>query len=390
MAGIAMTSGVMNTIENIGTGTNINDVSDMLDLWAHKSTPFLNRLTWGADSGGLSIEWVSEHLGFGYVHSGAAITSDDTEFVVNTSGTGLETAEVGKQIEPGTLFYAHNSGVADAFFLATANAGAGTITISMLSASSSEIAAGTNLYLLGRTANEGSEPTADTSRNRTMLSNNFTILRKDINITGSMLGTDMYAVQNELAHQTAMRLLEMQFNRERHTLYSTTTARSAANTSQMHGCYGFLNSLTSPDWVDTSTTVLTEPAVNNLVAECWDNGGEPDIFVGNKDQIRKFTGWASDRIRTKVDDRIGGAYIYSYLTDVGVEIDLVPLKKAPTNLAFVLDSSNLKLRAKNGRKLIREQLGKAGDYDRWQMISEYSLEMTGYDKGYHGMFTDLT
>ena len=32
------------------SGTAKPDVSDMLELWAHKETPFLNRLSWGADS----------------------------------------------------------------------------------------------------------------------------------------------------------------------------------------------------------------------------------------------------------------------------------------------------------------------------------------------------
>ena len=30
------------TIGDIGTNTNTRDVSSLLDLWAHKSTPFLN------------------------------------------------------------------------------------------------------------------------------------------------------------------------------------------------------------------------------------------------------------------------------------------------------------------------------------------------------------
>ena len=57
----------MDTIADIGTTTNRRDVSELLDLWAHKSTPFLNRLSWGAESGGLNIEWITEHLGFGYI-----------------------------------------------------------------------------------------------------------------------------------------------------------------------------------------------------------------------------------------------------------------------------------------------------------------------------------
>ena len=43
-----------------------------------------------------------------------------------------------------------------------------------------------------------------------------------------------------------------------------------------------------------------------------------------------------------------------------------------------------------GRKMLLEKLAKVGDYERWQMLSEYTMKMLGYEKGYHGMFNQLT
>jgi len=60
------------------------------------------------------------------------------------------------------------------------------------------------------------------------------------------------------------------------------------------------------------------------------------------------------------------------------------------NTAFVLDTDLMKLRAKKGRKLIIEELGKKGDYKQWQMISEYTMELRKWNEGAHGMFTELT
>ena len=56
----------------------------------------------------------------------------------------------------------------------------------------------------------------------------------------------------------------------------------------------------------------------------------------------------------------------------------------------MLDTSKIHPRAKSGRKLFIEKLGKDGDRERWQIISEFSLEMRGYDKGQHGMWSKLT
>ena len=45
------------------SGTSVPDISDMLELWAHKETPFLNRLSWGSESSAAnSIEWLTEHI----------------------------------------------------------------------------------------------------------------------------------------------------------------------------------------------------------------------------------------------------------------------------------------------------------------------------------------
>jgi hypothetical protein len=364
----------------------------MLDVWAHKWTPVLNRISWGGGSGGLlGVEWLNEHLGFGYIQTSAAIASDGTALVVTTSGTGLATTEVIKCLQPGTVLYAHVSGDSggDAFLVVTTIDTDGTTTISQMVATSEAIAASAKLYIVGSFANEGSDPFPDKSRQRTILSNNFNILRQDVKITGSQAASDMYAVGDESRHQIAMRLMEMQFERERTVLYSYPQTRTSTVAGYMQGFYGFLDGYTAQAWVDNSTTTLTEPTFNNLVSECWDNGGQPNAFFANKDQIRKFTQWDQTRVRTQVDARLSGHYTTRYLTDSGIEVELVPMRKAPTNLAFLIDTSQCHLRPKNGRKLLLEKLAKVGDYERWQLLSEYTLEMRNYDMGHHGMFTEL-
>jgi len=395
----AIVSNAQTTIMAAATGTEKHDVSDMLDLWAHKWTPILNRVSWGADSGALKIEWVSEHLGYHYIESSGAFASGGTTIVIVSGGTGLAASTtLAKQVQAGTLLYAYgaaSSTTSADCFLVVASVGstsARVVTVEALSdlAQGGQLAAGTKFYILGHYANEGSDPFPDTTRPRSMLSNNFSILRKDVKITGSMAATDMYAVENEPRHQIAMRLLEMQLDRERALLLSKSATRTADVASYMKGCYDFLDDYESSDWVDASTTTLTEAALNDLVSNIWDQGGSPDVFFGHKDQIRKFTQWDQARVRTTPDSKLAGHHVTRYLTDIGEEIELIPMRKWPTNIAMVLSLDKIKLRAKKGRKLVMEKLAKVGDYDRWQMLSEFSLEMKGYDKGYHGMFNKLT
>jgi len=187
----------------------------------------------------------------------------------------------------------------------------------------------------------------------------------------------------------AMRLLEMQLDRERTMILSETQARTATVAGLMNGMFGFLYTGVGSDWVDTTTTALTEDKVNDMMAVCYSNGGTPDTLFADVSQIRKFTSWDVARVRTTPDSKLGGHVVTKYLTDVNEEIELMPLRKFPVNMCFLADLSQCKLRAKKDRKLIYEKLAKTGDYERWQLLSEFTFEMRGYDKGYHAMWINL-
>lgn len=386
----AMSSGYNATTDWSGGTTFKRDVSEMLDLWAHKMTPFLNRLSWGAESGGLTLEWISEHLGWGYIESNAAFASGGSALVKGfTDPAGVSAGNAEKAMQDGCMLYAYNTDD-DEDFLGMVESIGSSDTIFVMQMLTSSVAASTKFYILGNVANEGSDPRVDNSRTRSVLSNKFVILREDVNVTGSMDATDMHAVpEGESRHQIKMRLLEMQRNREMQILYSAkSTARSTTDASTMKGIYGFLRG-ESGSHIDSTTTSLTEDAFNDVVAEIWDNQGSPNVVVGSQDQIRKIVQWDATKIRRTPDDRTAGTYFSRYLTDVGEEVELLPLRKVPKNILMVLDTSKISPRAKRGRKLILEKLAKTGDYDMWQMLSEFSLEMRGYDKGQHGMFSNL-
>lgn len=378
---------------DITANTNVRDVSQILDLWAHKETPLLNRISWGAESGGLIIEWITEHLGWRYVETSAAIATNGTAFLITSgSGSGLSRAEQMKQIRIGTLLYAKGADgtlSGDHAWMLVSTIGASlSVTVAFLASCTASIAASTKIYIVGGFANEGSEPDRDTSRVRNLMSNKMTILRQDIDITGSQMATDMHAVGNELAHQKALRLLEMQRDREFSLLFGRGQSRSATAAGLMRGVADYMveDVLTSKTWVDNTTTTLTKTTINNQVAAMAELGFRPNVVVSNVTQIRKFSQWDESRIRSRPDDRVGGEYITSFLTDTGIELDLLWLPHFPASWLFVLDTDMVTLRAKKGRKLLLEKLGKKGDFEQWQLISEYSAEYRKVDQGAFGAF----
>jgi len=382
---------------DIVSSTDKRDVSDMLDLLALADTPFINRVGWGSPFAATKIEWLSEDLGPGWIAVSAALICAGASIVADSAGLAMTCAEAVKQVQTGTVMYHYSSTDGDhALYVAVCVRSDGSIAIeplcteAMAAATETSIAAGDKFYIVGAVANEGSLPRTGKWRSRVLRENNATILRQDIQITGSMKETDMYAVGSEDVHQIRMRLKEMQRERERVALYSGGVGvRSTTVPSISKGVFGFLNTA-GGDMVDTSTTTLTPTAMNTVVNACWDYGANSLTFFGSISQVAKFTQWDIDRIRMAPRDKRGGGNITYWMAECGIEIELVPMRQVPTNLAFVVDTSRIQLRAKKNRKAIMEKLGKAGDFDDWQIISEFSLEMKGYDHGQHGMFTKLS
>jgi len=381
----------------IVTNTDKVDVSDMLDLLALSDTPFINRAGWGPDSSATSIRWISENLGPGYVRSVSVIESYAAELSLDiTTADGLSATNAGYQLHEGSVMYAYNSvDASHSLMVVTSDdtTGSTSFLISNLAGTSvthvTSIEAGERLFILGQHVNEGSKPKSTFPRDRVVNSNNFAILREDVAISGSMKQTDMYAVGREDRHQIMMRMKELQRNREKTVLYSDYVARSSTHAGMIYGVLGFLLRQGGSN-IDSSTKVFTESAFNDVCGAVWDNGGERLTCYGDYSQIGKFTQWDKNRIRTRVNDGKGGGHITSYLTEVGIEVDLVPMRKVPRNIMFVIDDSKCSLRAKKGRKFILEKLGKMGDMDDYQLLSEFSLQMKGFDLGQHGMFTALT
>ena len=381
-------------------GTQKRDVSEALDLLALADTPFINKIGWGPESGGTKIEWISEDLGSGKLKNVSVIASEWLSMVLS-SVDGMDASDTLRQVKQGSVLYYYcsvsgnhtlavvtstpvASGTGVSIFMSLLTAGHGAALMSMFSS----VPINRPWYVIGAFANEGSIPNIPGVRQRVLLSNIFTILRQDVQTTGTMKATDMYAIGKEDKHQVLLRLKEMQRDRERAALYSAKIAKTSGLAGLMDGVLGFLATQTGTH-IDTTTKALTETAVNNIVSFIWEQGGRNLTFIAHINQTAKFTRWDKNRIRMRVNDGKGGGHITSYMTEAGIEIDLMPLANVPTNLAFVLDTSKIRLRAKRGRKAIMEKLGKMGDFDDWQIISEFSMEMKGYNLKQHGLFAKL-
>lgn len=134
-----------------------------------------------------------------------------------------------------------------------------------------------------------------------------------------------------------------------------------------------------PTTATTDSTILTngtltETDLKAAIANCWDEGGEPNmVLVGswNKRLISAFSGIATqyrDNPQTGPGTIIGAADVY--VSDFGT-VNIVPSRFSVNNTVYVLDTSTLSV--KYLRPFRMTDLAKTGDSIRKQILAEYTL-----------------
>jgi len=385
-------AGVENTYD-ITTGTDVRDVSDVLDAVYIADTPFVNKIGYGSAANNTTIEWITDSIGYGYLilSNGGTVASDASDFVIGTSGTGAQSTAL-RQIHTGSILkYNNQSSPLGYMVVEDLSLGGGSVTFAYMSGTTvlETITDAATLFIIGNAVPQGSSPRQDTTRPRQIATNRMQIFRQDVQITGTRQALNMYAVGNELRHQIELRTKEYKRELESTSLFGRADEGSITETQTMGGIYDFLRSQTGTH-IDTTNTSLTESLLNSIVKGVMQNGGMPDCIVCGFDRQQDISSWDVAKKRTRPDTRVAGYYTTSYLSDLGATLDIIVSRWVPKNYAFILSTSMIKLIPMVGRKFILEKLGKVGDYVQYQLISECSLEMKGYNLGQHGMFSALT
>ncbi len=385
-------SGVENTFDYTAN-TDVRDVSDVLDAVYVADTPFVNKIGWGDAATNKVIEWITDSIGYGYLilSNGGTVASDASDFVVGTSNVGAQSTAL-RQIHTGSILkYNNQSAPLGYMVVEDLSIGGGSVTFVYMSGTTvlETLTDAATLFIIGNAVPEGSTPRDDTTRPRQIQSNRTQIFRKDIRITGTRQAVEMYAVGNELRKQIELRTMEYKRELERSALLGRKETGTVSETQTMGGIYDFLRQQ-SGDEIDTTSTSLTESVLNTIVQGVMEKGGVPDCVVVGFDRQQDISSWDVAKKRTTQDSRQAGYYTTQYLSDLGAVLDVIVSRWVPSNYAFILSTSMIKLCPLRGRKFILDKLGKVGDYIEYQLISEVSLEFKGVTLGQHGLLSALT
>lgn len=253
---------------------------------------------------------------------------------------------------------------------------------------------------------EGADASDATLSPTVRLGNYTQILQKTIKVSGTLDAVNKAGRKSEKAYQLAKASQELK--RDLETILLANQGRSAGTTNstarKMGSLLSWIKTNSSvqtnggdPTTIGTSTRTdgntrtFTEALLKEVVAEVFASGGVPKILmVGatGKQKVSSFTGLSAYRYNVNAGGGGAQATIVGaadvYLSDFG-SMSVVPNIFMRTRDALVLDPEYAALAYL--RPFQTNELAKAGDSDKTQLLVEVTLEVK--NEAAHGIIADL-
>lgn len=254
----------------------------------------------------------------------------------------------------------------------------------------------------GNAAVEGADATSATLSPTVRLGNYCQIVQKTIQVSGTLEAVNKAGRKSEKAYQLARASSELK--RDIETILTSNQGRDAGSGStarKMGTMLSWLKTNTSkgasgadPVTIGVSTRsdgvarTFTEQLLKDVIKSVYENGGSPKVLLvgaAGKQKVSTFAGIAGQRYMAPADAPttiIGAADVY--LSDFG-SVSVVPDRFMRATDAFVLDPEYAAVAYL--RPFATNELAKAGDSEKTQILAELTLEMR--NEKAHGLVTDL-
>jgi hypothetical protein len=255
---------------------------------------------------------------------------------------------------------------------------------------------------------EGADASDATLTPTTRLGNYTQILQKTIKVSGTLDTVNKAGRKSEKAYQLAKASQELKRDLETILLSNQGRSTGTSNSSarKMASLLSWIKTNSSigsggadPTTIGVSTRTdgtartFTEQLLKDVVAEVFTSGGVPKILmVGatGKQKVSTFTGLSAYRYNVNAGGGgaqgqatiIGAADVY--LSDFGT-MSVVPNRFMRTRDALVLDPEYAAIAYL--RPFMTNELAKAGDADKTQILVECTLEVK--NEAAHGIVADL-
>lgn len=233
---------------------------------------------------------------------------------------------------------------------------------------------------IAHSAEEGGEARADASKTVLAKPYNYTQIFKDwAHITGTMKVIRRYGYMSEWSYQIEKVLKSLAIDMEHAILYGVRSNQDGPpRRSTMGGLYEYIYLAgVANSWatvVNAAGGLFTETLLNNTLQAIWEQGGMPDTIMVNGFNKRQVSAWGGPRIRTARDERMAGNYITSYESDFGT-LDVMKNRWLRKGDVLILTKEEIGVGPLNGRQFSSRVLPSTGDYERWEILGEYTIEV---------------
>ncbi|MBL7140765.1 MAG: DUF5309 family protein [Planctomycetes bacterium] len=279
--------------------------------------------------------------------------------------------------------------------LLVTDVGVGTITVARGYGGTTPevIAAGDTMHILGGAALEGQD--ADDARFtlRTRRNNWTQIFAKTVLVSGSEMAARHLGVADELDFQKTKALRELLRDLENTVINGIAPAADQEGSGAVRRTMnGLVPQLATNRFIPgaggfPSGDDLDEEKLNAALRLVWErSSGQIDLIVVNGYQKRVISQFGVGARTYAADDLRFTSQVSVYESDFGVQ-RVVLSRWMPRDAVLLLDSSRLQVLPLAGRSFHYRPLAATGDFEKGQVLGEYSLEMR--NESAHGVIRGL-
>ena len=255
------------------------------------------------------------------------------------------------------------------------------------------VASGDTLFILGNAALEGQDADAARFTLRQRRTNWTQIFSKTVLVSGSELAVRHLSVADELDFQKTKALRELLRDLENTVLNGIAPAADQEGSDTVRRTMnGIVPQLVSNHFVPGSDGFpsganLDETKLNTALRCIWErSNGQVDLIVVNGNQKRVISQFGAGSRAYSPDDPRYTSQVAVYESDFGVQ-RVVLSRWVPRDAVVLLDSSRIQVLPLAGRSFQYRPLAATGDFEKGQVLGEYTLELR--NEGAHGVIRGL-
>lgn len=278
-------------------------------------------------------------------------------------------------ITAGTLLKDQLSGKREVVQVTAVNGISATVVRGFGSTSAAAHAQGATFDIIANARPQGMAGPKDTSTTRSLAYNYTQIFSKGVRITGTAEAIEHAGVSAEDDYQIDLRLRELKRELDRTAIMGVRGGDASSTVyTTMGGMINFTSVINTANIVKTAET-LTPSVVNSLVKLAWNLGLYPDTILVGGVQKQKISAFDQEYRRSTMDVRRAGYTIEEFVSDLGINLQVIVDRWVPNDVCIVFEKSRVKILPLNGRAFFLEKLGKTADSEDWQIVGEYTMEV---------------